>query len=551
MYKKHLLSFFTLLFLVSACDVKKEKSLLSYDQDANLSRSNFKEQLINPEKRNKASEKDKIPELSPILSAPQKPSLAQGKLVSLKVTENVPLKDLFIELSRIAEIEIEIDPNISGGVILIVNERPFMDVVEQICNSANLRYTAKNGILKVERDLPYTKNYSLPYINSTRDYTSSIDITTKSGEDKLTSGGSSSLAISSKGDLWTQIIENLEKIVGKSEDEAQYITSNQKSSTITVSTTGKKHKYVKAYLDRIKKDAFAQVLIEAKIVEVELKDEYHTGINWSTIGGLTSAVDGVSSGSLIGSSGSNGLSFISIPFQKNKGNDFKGALNFIESFGTTRTLSSPRLTATNNQQAILSFTENKVYFEVEYDDSSTSSTNSTTANTNTSINTEMKTIPIGIILSLQPSINLDKQEVLMNIRPTISSSSSSVTDPGVELVRAKIATNNNSSQLANVKNEIPIVKVQELDTLLRAKSGQVMVIGGLIEQTHKNSEAGVPFFKNIPLIGNAFKSKDKETVLTETVIFIKATIIGSDNPVSNSDKNFYNKFTNDPNPFEF
>ena len=549
MHKKYLLSFLITFFLVSACNTNENQSLLSYDQGINLSRSDFKEQLINPEKRNISNVEDTIPELSPVLSIPQKPTLAQGELVSLKVTENVPLKDLFIELSRIAKIEIEIDPNITGGVILIVNERPFMDVVEQICDSANLRYSIKNGVLKVERDLPYTKNYSLPYINSTRDYTSSIDITNKIGEDTLSSGGSSSLAISSKGDLWTQIIENLEQIVGRSEDSDEYIIHNQKSSIITVSTTEKKQKYVKAYLDKVKKDAFAQVLIEAKIVEVELKDEYHTGINWSSIGGLDTT-DGLSSGSLAGSTNA-GLNFISIPFRKNKGSDFQGALNFIESFGTTRTLSSPRLTATNNQQAILTFTENKVYFEVDYESDTTAATTGTSeAITNTTISSEQKSVSVGIVLSLQPSINLDKQEILMNIRPTISSSNETVADPGIEFIRAEVAKSSGDSNLS-VTNQVPIVKIQELDTLLKAKSGQVMVIGGLIEQMHKNQEKGVPFLKNIPLIGNAFKAKDREIVLTETVIFIRTTIIGTNNPVNNSDKNFYNKFTNDPNRLKF
>ena len=226
--------------------------------------------------------------------------------------------------------------------------------------------------------------------------------------------------------------------------------------------------------------------------------------------------------------------------KRDGGTDLDGTLQVIESFGTTRTLSSPRLTALNNQQAILTFTENKVYFEVEYDSTTTSSTSTTTE---TSISSTIKSVPIGIILALQPSIDTNKQEILMNIRPTISSSPSVESDPAVALIAAK--------ESVSITSEIPVIKLQELDTLLRVRSGEVMVIGGLIEQSHDNQESGIPILKSIPLLGYLFKSKAKAVSLKETVIFIKATIIDPSDDVDILDKNFYKTFTNDPKPLNF
>ena len=145
-----------------------------------------------------------------------------------------------------------------------------------------------------------------------------------------------------------------------------------------------------------------------------------------------------------------------------------------------------------------------------------------------------------IILSLQPSINVDNNEILMNIRPTISSTPSVESDPAVALIAAK--------EEVSITSEVPVIKLQELDTLLKIKSGDVMVIGGLIEQSHDNQESGIPILKDIPLLGYLFKSKAKTTSLKETVIFIKATIIDNNHKIDKLDKNFYKTFTNDPSP---
>ncbi|MBM3618712.1 MAG: type II and III secretion system family protein, partial [Alphaproteobacteria bacterium] len=100
-------------------------------------------------------------------------------------------------------------------------------------------------------------------------------------------------------------------------------------------------------------------------------------------------------------------------------------------------------------------------------------------------------------------------------------------------------------------NLIPIVEVREMDSLMRMKSGQVMVLGGLMEQVGTNTDAGVPFVSGIPWVGNAFKSVSKREQVRELFILVKATIVGSNSSVGQADKDIYNKFTGDHRPLAF
>ena len=132
--------------------------------------------------------------------------------------------------------------------------------------------------------------------------------------------------------------------------------------------------------------------------------------------------------------------------------------------------------------------------------------------------------------------NVKRNEITMNIRPTLTRVSSRVSDPGVEIFAAR-----NNISTDNLNSQIPVVEVRELDTVMRVKNGEIMVIGGLLEERTANTDTGVPGASRIPYLGNIFKSVTKGTELIETVIFIKATIVPGQG-VSVEDKEFYKKF---------
>lgn len=562
-----------LLLVLISCSKSEIRDNLVHDSKTGLTRTEFRNNLVDSDHRNKeiikvTDDSFEDIEVLNILDEIDEPQFDSGKLVSISVTEDIPLKDVLIELGRLAEIEMEVDPTISGGIILMVKDRPFIQIIKQISSLANLRYSVNDGILRIENDMPYIVNYSLDFLDSTRTFTSTLSLNTGTSTDAITTGSDRVISSASDSFLWDTVLSNISNIISDSpssqtttatatveDDEntntaqqaeansgsSSFVSSNKKAGIITISTSAKKHKFVKEYLDKVKRNVNAQVLIEAKIIEVSLDEQFSTGIDWSV-----SDLSGIKTSSFVET-----ISSVT-PFQFNitrNGND-KAMIQMLEKFGTTRTLSSPRITALNNQQAVLTFTENRIYFEVTFD---TDTEVADDANSNNfvsqSIDSEMKTIPIGVILALQPSINLNSNEVLINVRPTISSVSAEIEDPAVQIAKAELSDSLPTDEQGNVElsSKIPQVKMREIDTLVRLKSGSSMVMGGLIEHENENIDVGIPYFSSIPIIGNLFKGTTKKEIIKETVIFIKATILESDYGVSNSDQNFYNNFTNDRN----
>ena len=539
------------VLLLSGCHIaKKIEDETPYDPNTHLSRQDYKDNLLKSRGKSKSNELSNNPiknnlKFEQMLMAPPKPKLAENKLITLSVTEDVPIKDVIIELARLSNVETQISPDISGNVILIVKDRPFQEVIESIASLTDLKITVEDGILKVTKDVPYILNYDLKFLNFIRNNSSSIAISTSTGSDEITTGGSTNITSTTTGDLWAAIIVNLSKIVGidAGQDEAlsSFVTINKQAGIVTVNTYDKKHKIVEEYLEEVKLSSSSQVLIEAKIIEVILTDEFRTGIDWSGISDVTNAnfTDYSSSDS---PAFANPFGVILSHNENGGSNSFSATLNVLEQFGTTRTLSSPRITAVNNQQALLSFSENEVYFSVTYDETTTAGD---TPGSTTSISSEVQTTPIGIILSILPSVDLKNNEILMNVRPTITTYLSSVEDPAVSLTAATLEND------PGITSSVPQVAVREMDTVVRIKDGEAIVMGGLIEQKDHLIENGIPVLKDIPFLGYLFKSHAKELEVTETVILLKATIITPNSIIDESDKEFSKQFSTDPRPFFF
>jgi len=213
-------------------------------------------------------------------------------------------------------------------------------------------------------------------------------------------------------------------------------------------------------------------------------------------------------------------------------------------FGTSRTLSSPRLHAINNQQAVLTFAENRIFFDLDIEQEDALVQDGVVVQQGgITVESETVSIPIGIILSIIPSINLDTSEVTLNIRPTLSRQVDQVADPVAAFASADTGT--------DIQNNIPVVEVRELDSVMKLRSGQVLVIGGLMQDVVVNSDQGVPGLSEIPWIGKAFKSQLKQNGKSELIIFIKATIVDSNGHAQDADRYIYEKFTDDPRPISF
>lgn len=576
-----------------------------------------------------AANEPPIPDVAPILAAPSAPKLGQTKLVSLAVTDDVPLKDVFLELARLADVDVEVDANISGGIAFRANQRPFNEVIERICDFAGLRYSMRNSVLRIERDEPFVQIYSLDFLNLDRSSTSSVNVSTSvlsagsgggsssSGSSDSSSGSSSSggssggggglntgstasISSTTESDFWEQFEASITGILkyqpqtrmsefspepaqtGMEEgagmsappvpdalastptatapsntststggptlptDVSALYTLNRQAGTLTAVANSRQHRLIEEFIKTLEFNASAQVLIEAKIVEVTLNEEFENGIDWNRLGGNAINFNAMTFGGL--TTTGNSLNF---SLQKNNltgmNIDLDLAIKLTQHFGTTRTLSSPRLHAINNQQAVLTFAKNEVYFTIEVEREEQDATATTTSQTTYTINSTINTVPIGIIMTVLPSINRRTGEVTLNVRPTLSRVVDRVSDPGLAVT---LATDPELSDL-DVDNLIPVVEVRELDSILKVKSGEVMVIGGLMEDLATQGENGIPGVSDVPVVGNLFKGVDRARQTKELIIFIRPTVMGSLGSADSADKSLYDKFTQDPRPLNF
>jgi MSHA type pilus biogenesis protein MshL len=582
-----------------------------------------------------AAEAPPIPQFQSVLAAPAAPELADTRRVSLAVTETTPVRDIIIELARKAEVDLELDPRISGGVVLSVTDRPFIDVIERITNLAELRYTFDKNVLKVELDDPYLEQYRMDVLNQTRNSTSTISSSTDASSTAVGSSGgggnnksSSSVESSSENDFWESIGANIGQILSNiqsrrgsaasnagsvfaapaesadSEDEikpagegliasaaalnqgqqaaldANIATDkreepaqgddtgdakkermmgaagggggaiaptnyslNPQAGIITVFANKRQQAAIAKYLRNVRSSMSQQILIEAKILEVALNDQFRTGVNWQAFLGPDNdlSLAGNFNRSVTAESGS---PTIGVGWQAADG-DLNIAAQLVKQFGTVRTLSSPRLTVLNNQAAVLKVARNQVFFEL---DVTTTDPTATTA-AKTTVQSEIKTVPVGLILNVLPSVDPLTKRIGMNIRPSITRISGFVSDPGVAVALAQAVAQ--GAESSGISSQIPIIDVREMDSLVNMDSGQTIVMGGLMQESSDNSREGLPFAMDIPVLGNAVSQNLRSSAVTELVVFIRATIVENGGSIADEDIRLYKTFTPDPRPIAF
>ncbi len=414
------------------------------------------------------------------------------KLISVNISSSIPIIDLLMEIGRLADLNLDIDPKISGNIILKLKDKPINEVLQNIAKSAKIRYSKHGDVFRIERDLPYVRNYYIDFINIQRSIKSSFTINNKiisnTGDNVTTSGSDNTIKSQYDGDLWFSLERNLNALIdinGTSDDE--FYSTNREAGIVTLNAREGIHRAVEEYINKVKELTSSQVMIEAKIVEVTLDDMYQSGIDWENLSYMR---------------GSNSEIIQQAKTLILNDFDLESVVKTLNKFGVSKVISSPRLHALNNQQAVMSFTKNHVYFTVDIQKSITPNNKE-----DFSILSKKNSMPIGIILTIQPSIDVITEEIFMNVHPILSRINGYVKDPGTEYAAQK-------SKL-NISSDIPIVEVREIDSMLKIRSGEVMVIGGLIE--HRNVKNSTSVLKKI----------DKNTKTVETVIFLKATIIPS------------------------
>lgn len=596
------------LFPLTGCDLSKNQ--LKIDRSSDMEVQDYRDAMAQRLPDVEDNEPDAgIPGLKPYMATPNT-TLRPMPLVSISVNQTVPLRDVLYELAEQADYDLELDPRIRGGIIFTARGKPFDQVIDKIAESAGLRYKFSDDAVKVELDTPYHEIYKLNYLSYIRSNTSSIsnDVAVVTGEGADT-GSRFRAESTSEADFWGEITTNLDQILNANrnagtlrterdprvstvsetpapvvpvepvvlsadgemaqsgapgstvqvqapqavlrveslEEEAAAVdpnapdpfasrySLNKQGGIISVFANERLHKQVASYLDALRKSVSSQVLIEAKVLEVTLSDEFAAGIDWSAINLFNNRL------SLGASSGSSAVLPTFTPaaspplgaFVGYTSGNFNAAAEALSRFGTVRALASPRLTVLNNQSAVLNVAKNVVYFELDVE------TTTTDAGIQTNVDSTIRNVPEGVLINVQPSIDLEDQTVAMSVRPTVTRIESYVNDPAVSF-----ASN------GNIESPVPVVNVQEFDSVIRVNNGQPIVLGGLIQDRTASQQIGVPILSEVPLVGGLFRNQNDKVSKTELVVFLRATIVEGGNSIHNTDKDLYRTFSQDRRPWQ-
>ncbi|MBX3486503.1 MAG: hypothetical protein KF798_01185 [Candidatus Paracaedibacteraceae bacterium] len=522
---------FLLCFILSACQPQPPKS--NFAEPATIAELKSEPVTIKPAQPKPRKRKPIQPAVPNHLR----------QLVSISIGEHLPLSTALLSLAQAHHIDIQLAPNIDQPVVFSAQQRPFIEVIADLCDLTDLRYTIKGKAIKIEKDTPYPHNYSVQHLNlarSTDNHTSiATDVFASSTElnASVDNGSNSNVTAKVENDFWSELKGNLEVILG----DSGAFTLHRQGGIITVRGTSKQHKAVESYLNKLKQSTATQVLIEAKVIEVALKDEFKAGINWRQLtGGVLRA------SAPLGKIAQEGK--LTSPMHAHQDilslgvdtGDFSAILNAIKQFGATNTLSSPRLTVLNNQSAILKVAQNQVYFRLRYDKQYNLNINRESIN----VASDIQTVPIGLVMAVQPSIDDDTGEIILSLRPTISRLNRSVSDPAVDIAYQASGGNGESPK----PSLIPVVEVREIDSVLRVRSGKIAVLGGLMESRKALEDSKLPWFGDIPGIGKLASAQSDTDEIVELVILLKATVIDGDEDLSPADERLAYSVVDDPRP---
>ena len=455
--------------------------------------------------------------------------------ISLDV-KNMDIIDVLKILADQGGFNISVSGNVRGRVTLFLKDINVWDALEIALMSANLAYEKRGDIIYVMTDKEYevrygtrygdqreAKVFNLKYAKALNVRELLTQVVSSIGKVIMDVPTNTIVVIDTPEKIteMSRIVAEVDKPINTRVFELNYMLAKdlepKLSETITQGvgilqideTTNKI--IITDYPDAIKEveeiiEAFdekpLQVLIDAKIVEIRPSKKYYSGVNWEywikqyfrvkgdfTIPSPTATTDKVRFGT------------IGVADPSEKG-DYSGILDFLQTFGDTRVLSSPRILALNNQEAKILVGTKDVYITSSVSEVGDSAVTTQTVNY----------VDVGVKLYVTPNINREGY-ITLEIKPEISSSE-----------RVEITSDDKVT-------EIPVVTTSEAETSVIVKEGVTIIIGGLKKITHDKEDKQVPFFGSIPLLGNLFKSKKDDWSKNELVILLTPHIVSGDSSI--------------------
>ncbi|MNM03979.1 Type II secretion system protein D precursor [compost metagenome] len=350
---------------------------------------------------------------------------------------------------------------------------------------------------------------------------------------------SSNLTTTSNADFWRELKLSLEAIVGSTEGGRQVVLSPQ-SGVIVIRAMPEELRNVDMYLKATQLSVDRQVILEAKILEVQLNSDFQTGINWASFASIKSGhtnristgfiqpggtlaplpfnggqppnmTNGsgltASSGFGLSSAATSAGSMFGLAFQTA---NFAAMISFLESQGTVHVLSSPRIATMNNQKAVL-----KIGTDEFYVTGVSTTTNTTASGATTSPNVTLQPFFSGVVLDVTPQIDADGN-IILHVHPSVS----------------QVTTVNKEVDLGSAGSlKLPLAasSTSEMDSMVRSQDGRIVAIGGLMRQATTSDRSQVPGAGDIPVLGALFRNTGQVIQKRELVVLIKPTIVDGAN----------------------
>ncbi|CAG7857258.1 hypothetical protein MCAMS1_02023 [biofilm metagenome] len=314
----------------------------------------------------------------------------------------------------------------------------------------------------------------------------------------------SSITTTTQSDFWKDLDEAMHALVAV--DKEASVMINRQAGVIIVRARPLQLREIENFLNTTQNQISRQVILEAKILEIVLNDNHQDGIEWKSIirEGLQTAPILTGNVGTVFTLASRAGSF--------RAGDFTAVVTLLESQGKTNVLSSPRISTLNNQQAIIKVGKDETFV--------TGISPGIVVTSGVSGGT-VEPAPIlssffsGIALDVTPQIN-DDNEITLHIHP-------SITDVKSQDREYTIDSSGTTSVVPTALSTI-----RESDSIVRAKNGQIIVLGGLMQDNYDENKEGVTGFSRIPFLGNLFRMNTGTRQKTELVILLKATVINQD-----------------------
>lgn len=493
--------------------------------------------------------------------------------------DRVNARTFFMSLAKDTPYNMIAHPEIKGKISLSMKNVTINEVMETVRNVYGYEFNRNKTGYEVLPAKLRSKIFTIDYLNVKRSGLSNVRVSSgqvqtsqknrsgsrknrgKSGENNNSSGknsvvSGSQVSTRSESSFWTELTAALQAIIGS--EEGRNVIVNAQSGIVVIRAMPAELRAVSTYLKKTQSIIERQVILEAKILEVELSDGFQSGINWSALGKGNNGdrvIAGQFGGSSIFTTGVSNLQGQSDALNPaNPGGlrsdiasafggmfamsldigNFTGFLEFLETQGDVHVLSSPRVSTVNNQKAVIKVGTDE-FFVTDVDTNNNTSLGGTGANQ--SVNVELTPFFSGVALDVIPQISEDNM-VTLHIHPSVSE----VTE------RVKQISLSSTSQLS-----VPLAlsMIRESDSIVRARSGQVVVIGGLMQNQTKDKISSVPLLGDLPLIGGLFRHTQKITRKSELVILLRPIVVNNDDVWANEVQKtteYFDKLTSSVSP---